>query len=109
MYNNDKHKKKDHNDTSLDISLTVDADPSVLDDVSDDDAQDVKGSTTPSSASSEQTTVDGDDHPLPSAPRDVEALIVSSRFVTLRWKEPASPNGDVIGYSVLYRQEGSER
>lgn len=45
----------------------------------------------------------------PSAPRDVEALIVSSRFVTLRWKEPIRTNGPVIGYSVFYRQEGSER
>ena len=46
---------------------------------------------------------------LPSAPRDVEPLTVSSRFITLRWKEPADANGDIIGYSVLYRQEGSER
>lgn len=46
---------------------------------------------------------------LPSAPRDVEPLIVSSRFVTLRWKKPLKPSGDIIGYSVLYRQDGSER
>ena len=46
---------------------------------------------------------------LPSAPRDVEALIVSSRFVTLRWKEPVRTNGPIVGYSVFYRQEGSER
>jgi neogenin len=46
---------------------------------------------------------------LPSAPRDVEALIVSSRFVTLRWKEPVRTNGQIIGYSIFYRQEGSER
>lgn len=46
---------------------------------------------------------------LPSAPRDVEALIVSSRFVTLRWKEPVRTSGQIIGYSIFYRQEGSER
>jgi len=46
---------------------------------------------------------------LPSAPRDVESLIVSSRFVTLRWKEPARTSGPIVGYSVFYRQEGSER
>ena len=45
----------------------------------------------------------------PSAPREVEALIVSSRFITLRWKEPAKTNGHIIGYSVFYRQDGSER
>lgn len=45
----------------------------------------------------------------PSAPRDVEALIVSSRFVTLRWKEPIKTSGVIVGYSVFYRQEGSER
>jgi hypothetical protein len=39
----------------------------------------------------------------------VEALIVSARFITLRWKEPLAANGAIIGYSVLYRQEGSER
>ena len=46
---------------------------------------------------------------VPSAPRDVESLIVSARFVTLRWKEPLQFNGDIMGYSVFYRQEGSER
>ena len=45
----------------------------------------------------------------PSAPLDVETLIVSSRFVTLRWKEPAKTRGPIVGYSVFYRQEGSER
>ncbi|XP_046645538.1 neogenin-like isoform X3 [Daphnia pulicaria] len=52
---------------------------------------------------------DGSTSSLPSAPRDVEALIVSSRFVTLRWKEPVRTNGQIIGYSIFYRQEGSER
>lgn len=45
----------------------------------------------------------------PSAPREVEALIVSHRFITLRWKEPAKSNGHIVGYSVFYRQDGSER
>lgn len=54
-------------------------------------------------------TVGSDGSVTPSSPRDVEALIVSSRFVTLRWKEPVRTNGPIIGYSVFYRQEGSER
>ena len=45
----------------------------------------------------------------PSAPLNVETLIVSSRFVTLRWKEPAKSRGPIVGYSVFYRQDGSER
>ena len=57
-------------------------------------------------ASSGHATPEGG---VPSSPRDVEALIVSARFITLRWKEPLVANGAIIGYSVLYRQEGSER
>ncbi len=64
----------------------------------------------PESSQPDSFMTDGSDGSLlPSAPRDVEALIVSSRFVTLRWKEPVRTNGPVIGYSVFYRQEGSER
>ena len=48
-------------------------------------------------------------HQTPSAPLDVETLIVSSRFVTLRWKEPEKTHGPIVGYSVFYRQQGSER
>jgi Fibronectin type III domain len=65
------------------------------------------------SASGEATNTSGGpatpEGGVPSSPRDVEALIVSARFITLRWKEPLVPNGAIIGYSVLYRQEGSER
>lgn len=46
---------------------------------------------------------------LPGAPQDVRASIVKTRFVTLSWQPPAFTNGDIITYSVYYRQEGSER
>lgn len=45
----------------------------------------------------------------PSEPRDLEAVIVTTRFVTLRWKEPEDKNGDIDTYSVFYRQDGSQR
>ena len=65
-----------------------------------------------SDASANETTTaaaSGGGGQVPSAPRDVEAVIVSSRFVTLRWKEPLHSHGSVVGYSVLYRQDGSDR
>lgn len=46
---------------------------------------------------------------LPSAPRELRAVIVSTRFVTLSWNPPEKVNGPVLTYSVFYRQEGSER
>ncbi len=55
----------------------------------------------------------------PSAPRDVTPVIVSTRFVTLSWGAPAdAANADasgagaadaVLGYSVYYKQTGSDR
>ena len=45
----------------------------------------------------------------PSAPSNVEAVIVSTRFVTLSWDRPDSTNGDVEGYSVFYKEAGSDR
>lgn len=46
---------------------------------------------------------------LPSAPRELKAVIVSARFVTLSWNPPEKVNGHVLTYSVFYRQEASER
>ncbi|XP_031342956.1 neogenin isoform X2 [Photinus pyralis] len=46
---------------------------------------------------------------LPGSPQDVKASIVKARFVTLNWQPPSTTNGDIITYSVYYRQEGSER
>ncbi|PSN38934.1 hypothetical protein C0J52_08943 [Blattella germanica] len=46
---------------------------------------------------------------LPSAPRDLRAVIVSTRFVTLSWSSPETTNGEIVTYSVFYRQEGSQR
>ncbi|XP_058521433.1 neogenin isoform X5 [Ochotona princeps] len=48
--------------------------------------------------------------PLPSAPRDVVASLVSTRFIKLTWRTPASdPQGDSLTYSVFYTKEGTAR
>ncbi|XP_075391905.1 neogenin isoform X3 [Tenrec ecaudatus] len=48
--------------------------------------------------------------PLPSAPRDVVASLVSTRFIKLTWRTPASdPPGDNLTYSVFYTKEGVAR
>ncbi|XP_052618282.1 neogenin isoform X8 [Peromyscus californicus insignis] len=48
--------------------------------------------------------------PLPSAPRDVVASLVSTRFIKLTWRTPASdPHGDNLTYSVFYTKEGVAR
>ncbi|XP_076979969.1 neogenin isoform X5 [Tamandua tetradactyla] len=48
--------------------------------------------------------------PLPSAPRDVVASLVSTRFIKLTWRTPASdPHGDNLTYSVFYTREGIAR
>jgi neogenin len=44
-----------------------------------------------------------------SAPRELKAVIQSTRFVTLSWNPPEKVNGPILTYSVFYRQEGSER
>ncbi|XP_053128298.1 neogenin isoform X13 [Hemicordylus capensis] len=48
--------------------------------------------------------------PLPSAPRDVVASLVSTRFIKLTWRTPASdPHGDNLTYSVFYTKESINR
>ncbi|XP_014665136.1 PREDICTED: neogenin-like [Priapulus caudatus] len=47
--------------------------------------------------------------PVPSAPRDLSAVVLSSRFVKLTWRVPTNTYGPVLTYSVFYRQEGSDR
>uniref|UniRef100_A0A3Q3SAI4 Neogenin n=1 Tax=Mastacembelus armatus TaxID=205130 RepID=A0A3Q3SAI4_9TELE len=47
--------------------------------------------------------------PTPSAPRDVMASLVSTRFIKLTWRPPAEPHGDELTYSVFYSQEGTSR
>ncbi|XP_045125604.1 neogenin-like isoform X4 [Portunus trituberculatus] len=49
-------------------------------------------------------------HPqAPSAPRLLQAIIASNRFITLAWHEPEFNNDHIVGYSVFYRQEDSLR
>ncbi|XP_072552129.1 netrin receptor DCC [Salminus brasiliensis] len=46
---------------------------------------------------------------LPSAPRDVAPVLVSSRFVRLGWRPPMETRGTVLTYGVFYSQEGINR
>ncbi|CAG0894859.1 unnamed protein product [Darwinula stevensoni] len=46
---------------------------------------------------------------LPSDPRNVSSVIVSKRFVTLRWQPPLHSEGPVLTYSVFYHQDSSNR
>lgn len=46
---------------------------------------------------------------VPSAPQELEAVITGARFITLRWKPPEYPHGEIISYAVFYSQEGSLR
>uniref|UniRef100_A0A4W3I9G7 Neogenin 1b n=1 Tax=Callorhinchus milii TaxID=7868 RepID=A0A4W3I9G7_CALMI len=46
---------------------------------------------------------------LSSAPRDVVALLVSTRFIKLTWRPPAEPKGEILMYSVYYSRDGINR
>ncbi|KAJ8007460.1 hypothetical protein DPEC_G00117730 [Dallia pectoralis] len=46
---------------------------------------------------------------LPSAPRDVASVLVSSRFVRLSWRPPLEAGGTVQTYGIYYSQEGVNR
>lgn len=46
---------------------------------------------------------------LPSAPRDLVPVLVSSRFVRLSWRPPEETRGPVQTYGVYYSQDGVER
>ncbi|XP_072348752.1 neogenin-like isoform X4 [Scyliorhinus torazame] len=46
---------------------------------------------------------------LLSAPRDVMALLVSTRFIKLTWRPPADPNAEILTYSVYYSRDGTNR
>lgn len=46
---------------------------------------------------------------LPSAPRDLVPVLVSSRFVRLSWRPPQDTGGSIQTYGVYYSQDGIER
>ncbi|XP_058880325.1 netrin receptor DCC-like isoform X2 [Acipenser ruthenus] len=46
---------------------------------------------------------------LPSAPRDVVPVLVSSRFVRLSWRPPVETHGSVQAYTVYFTREGTNR
>ena len=45
----------------------------------------------------------------PGAPTAVQALIVSTRFITLAWDKPDANAEGIVGYSVFYKQQESDR
>ncbi|XP_059093555.1 neogenin-like isoform X2 [Tigriopus californicus] len=45
----------------------------------------------------------------PSPPTNIRAVIVSARFITLSWTKPAVTNGPLLGFSVYYKERGSNR
>ncbi|NXS67671.1 DCC protein, partial [Pandion haliaetus] len=46
---------------------------------------------------------------LPSAPRDVVPVLVSSRFVRLSWRPPAEARGSIQTYTVFFSRDGINR
>ena len=46
---------------------------------------------------------------LPGPPQGLEAVITSTRFMTLAWEAPTKDTVTITGYSVYYQQQGSER
>ena len=44
---------------------------------------------------------------VPKAPRDLTAVVVSTRFIALSWRRPEEDS--VNGYSVYYKRSGSNR
>ncbi|XP_076992205.1 netrin receptor DCC-like [Tamandua tetradactyla] len=46
---------------------------------------------------------------LPSAPRDVVPVLVSSRFVRLSWRPPAEAKGNIQTFTVYFSREGDNR
>nr|XP_057913922.1 netrin receptor DCC isoform X3 [Doryrhamphus excisus] len=46
---------------------------------------------------------------LPSAPRDLVPVLVSSRFVRLSWRPPEETGGSIQTYGIYYSQDGVER
>ncbi|XP_061603141.1 netrin receptor DCC isoform X2 [Phyllopteryx taeniolatus] len=46
---------------------------------------------------------------LPSAPRDLVPVLVSSRFVRLSWRPPEETGGSIQTYGVYYSKDGFER
>ncbi|XP_052743159.1 neogenin isoform X2 [Bicyclus anynana] len=44
-----------------------------------------------------------------SAPKELKAVIVKHRFVTLSWQEPDTKLEEITGYAILYKVKGSKR
>ena len=53
--------------------------------------------------------IDSIEGSVPSAPSNLSVVIVTSRFITLRWQEPENTNGEITSYYIYYKQEGSQR
>ncbi|XP_014240160.1 neogenin isoform X2 [Cimex lectularius] len=42
-------------------------------------------------------------------PKEVEEIAVRPKMVTLKWKSPASIQGEILGYSIFYKEQDSNR
>ncbi|KAI4896760.1 hypothetical protein NFI96_003894 [Prochilodus magdalenae] len=60
-------------------------------------------------ATTDRVTPGSGGGPTPTAPRDVVASLVSTRFIKLTWRLPLEPHGDDVTYSVYYSLEGAKR
>jgi hypothetical protein len=70
------------------------------------------GQIIPTSPSATSTDHDLDNHSPsggPSAPREISAVVINARFVTLTWKSPVLSNGNIIAYAIYYKEIGSDR
>ena len=45
----------------------------------------------------------------PGAPSDIRPVVISNRFITLAWNPPQASKYPLSGYSVFYKQSGSNR
>uniref|UniRef100_A0AAZ3PCM2 DCC netrin 1 receptor n=1 Tax=Oncorhynchus tshawytscha TaxID=74940 RepID=A0AAZ3PCM2_ONCTS len=70
---------------------------------------DAKHSVTPEPPSSSPSHINTSSVLLPSAPRDVVPVLVSSRFVRLSWRPPQETRGTVQTYGIYYSQDTVSR
>ena len=47
--------------------------------------------------------------PVPSKPRQLQASRIGARSVTVRWREPATTNGEIQSYRIHIQAEGAKR
>lgn len=69
----------------------------------------LKGIPEEGSYPSEEQDPGGGHLQAPSVPRLLQTISTSNRFITVAWHEPELNTDHTVGYSVVYKQEGSLR